>query len=576
MQREQLIPATRARLHDYFIQKKKAGKVSKTREYIFAIISGVLLVLAFPPLPFSLLAFVAMVPLLFVLLRRNKLPFLMLYATFFIYHAGTNWWISSWQKETDPYLMVSGIAVAVVHPFLFLLPFIAFFYIKRKIGSSKALWIFPFLWVAFEWLHSLGDLAYPWLALAYSQLYNFYWVQFADITGYWGVSFAIVMINVLVLKLILVLRSDELINSKRKRLTHPLAIRYSIPIILLLIVPNIYGIIRVNDFNHDDLIKDNKTINLGLVQPAINPWNKWESSPRQQLYKHIGISDSLISSIKRIDGIIWSETAILYLNNETNFEHNFSAIEQWINLRNISLLSGFADMKLYKEGEEPSIAAKPFRGDTSMIYDSYNSALLLNPYPQNTRNPQIYHKIRLTPFGERIPYMHLFSFARPWLEWGVGISSWDVGKEQKNLILDNGRTQGVTAPIICIESIYPDFVRDFINLGAEFITIITNDAWYDHTFGPEQHFQIARMRAIETRRYIARCANTGVTGFIKANGETLARAPQYAATGIAATIPLLTDKSLYVIYGEFLVYISLIVSLTAILFSVIHTSKKKP
>lgn len=544
--------------------------MSKTREYIFAISCGLLLALAFPPLYFSFLAFIAFVPLLFVLMNRSKLPFLMLYATFFLYHAATNWWISSWQAETDPYLMVSGIAVAFVHPFLFLIPFIAFFYIKQKIGIGKALWFFPFLWVAFEWLHSLGDLAYPWLALAYSQLDNFYWVQFADITGYWGVSFIIVLINVLVLKLILALRTDELVNAKGKKLTHPITLRFSIPIILLLIIPNIYGIIRVKDFKHDELLIANKNINIGLVQPAINPWNKWESSPQQQLFKHIGISDSLIANVRQIDAIVWSETAILFLNFETNFEHDFTAIEQWINLRNISLLSGFADMKLYKSGEQPSIAAKPFRGDTNMIYDSYNSALVLNPNPQNSLNPQIYHKIRLTPFGERIPYMDVFSFARPWLEWGVGISSWDVGKEQKNLILDNGKSRGITAPIICIESIYPDFIRDFINLGAEFITIITNDAWYDHTFGPEQHYQIARMRAIETRRYVARCANTGVTGFIKADGETLARAPQYISTGIAATIPLLTGKSLYVRFGEYVVYIAVIVSLMALLLSLIR------
>jgi apolipoprotein N-acyltransferase len=198
-----------------------------------------------------------------------------------------------------------------------------------------------------------------------------------------------------------------------------------------------------------------------------------------------------------------------------------------------------------------------------MIYDSYNSVIGINP-GDSTGETQIYHKIRLTPFGERIPFMDLFAFARKWLEWGVGISSWDKGKEQIAIDIKNQKVRTKTAPVICIESIYPDFVRNYVDLGAEFITIVTNDAWYNYTFGPEQHYLIAAMRAIETRRYVARAANSGVTGFIGANGETILRAPQYESVGIAASIPLLNGKSIYVLFGEWLVFISLAVSAFAI------------
>lgn len=531
---------------------------------MLAVTSGLLMALSFPPLPFGALAFAALIPLLYALELVPKRPFLLIYITFFLYHAGANWWISSWQAETDPYLLASGIAVAIVHPFLFFIPFIPYRLIQRKRDSKTALWAFPFLWVSFEWLHSIGDLAYPWLALGYTQVKSIYWVQFADITGYWGVSFIIVLINVLFLRIIFAYKGT---NAKRRSYKAMFfgraAMPYTLAILGLIILPNIYGVIRNRQFNHDELMKQNKTINIGLIQPSINPWNKWESSPVEQVYKHLRISDSLAAHHKRIDAFIWSETAILLLNLSLNAGHNFGFLQDWADKYDATLISGFADLKFYKEGETPSIAAKAWQGDSTMIYDSYNSVIGINP-GDSTGETQIYHKIRLTPFGERIPFMDLFAFARKWLEWGVGISSWDKGKEQIAIDIKNQKVRTKTAPVICIESIYPDFVRNYVDLGAEFITIVTNDAWYNYTFGPEQHYLIAAMRAIETRRYVARAANSGVTGFIGANGETILRAPQYESVGIAASIPLLNCKSIYVLFGEWFVFISLAVSAFAI------------
>ena len=535
-------------------------------QYLLALASGLLLALAFPPMPFCALAFVGLIPLLHAIELKPRRPFLLIYLTFFVYHAGTNWWISSWQADTDPYLMASGIAVAIVHPFLFFIPFIPYLLINRKRDSKTALWALPFLWVSFEWLHSLSDIAYPWLALGYTQVKSTFWVQFADITGYWGISFVIVLMNVLIIRMIYHYKTlDKQGKTLSALFKDRFLQKFAFTLLLLILLPNIYGIIRFNQFNHDELVKNNRTINIGIIQPAINPWSKWETSATDQVYKHLRISDSLAARNKHLDVFMWSETAILLLSLQINSEHHFGLLQDWVNSYNAALVTGFADLKFYKKGEKPSIAAKFWRGDSSLIYDSYNSILALNPKPNDYLNPQIYHKIRLTPFGERIPFLEVFSFARKWLEWSVGISSWDKGKEQIPIVIKNDRVNTITAPIICIESIYPDFVRNYINMGAEYISIVTNDAWYDHTVGPEQHYLIAAMRAIETRRYVARCANTGVSGFIQANGETLLRAPQYESTGIAAAIPLLTDKSLYVIFGEWLVYISLAVSVLIIL-----------
>ncbi|MFN3270923.1 MAG: apolipoprotein N-acyltransferase, partial [Candidatus Kapaibacteriota bacterium] len=187
-----------------------------------------------------------------------------------------------------------------------------------------------------------------------------------------------------------------------------------------------------------------------------------------------------------------------------------------------SLLTGFADFRFLTPDEKPSFTTKYLFGDSSKPYDTYNSILLLNP--NNTF--QIYHKNRLTPFGEQIPYGEILGFAKEFLEWNVGISSWAKGTVQNILKMKTSKNECNIAPIICIESIYPDYCRSFVKKGAEIMVIITNDGWYDHTFGPLQHYLIAAVRAIENRRFVARCANTGISGVITPTGQTLIKAPQ--------------------------------------------------
>ena len=171
-------------------------------------------------------------------------------------------------------------------------------------------------------------------------------------------------------------------------------------------------------------------------------------------------------------------------------------------------------------------------------------------------------------------------FATEWFKWGVGISSWNTGERQFPLIykksdpISHTNDEITIAAIICLESIYPDFTREYVNKGAEVFVVMTNDAWFDHTFGPEQHFAISQVRAIETRRYIARCANSGISGFISPTGERIKMLKQYKVTAGAEKLPLLKEKSLYVRYGDWLVYLCTIISLMFIFWGIIHKQKR--
>lgn len=518
---------------------------------LLGLVSGVLLSLSFPPYPFFLFAFVAFVPLLKAL-QNSKKRFLLLYFTFFIYHYATNWWISSWQKDTDPYLFVSGFAVALVHPLFFILPFLPMFFLQRKIGYRRVVGFFPFFWCSFEWLHSLGDLAYPWLTLGYTQAYNHAWIQMSDIGGVWLVSFFIVLFNVLAFLLI------EEIKSKYFRLSIIIRNPKFIFALLIFLFPYIYGMIQLNHFSNDKVYSNNTLIRVGVIQPNINPWWKWETTASSQIQIHKHIQDSLLEEVPNIDLIIWSETAITFLNLEVNAYHNFAEFQSWLEPNNFGLLTGFADFKFLSPSKPRNFTTKFFYGDTNLPYHTFNSLLLLNPQPQ--MDYEIYHKIRLTPFGEQIPYAQILGFAKDFLEWNVGISSWTKGEEQNLLRFKNRKKEAKIAPIICIESIYPDFVRNFIQNGGNFIAIVTNDGWYDYTFGPRQHYLIATFRAIENRRFIVRCANTGISGVISCTGTSNYEAPTYQKVGFAMDIPMLSNYTFYTLYGDWIAYLSLSVS----------------
>jgi apolipoprotein N-acyltransferase len=351
-------------------------------------------------------------------------------------------------------------------------------------------------------------------------------------------------------------------NINTSLFKHPLIRNFSVVLLVLIVLPYIYGIIKVNEYRHDEFIRTHQTVRVGLVQPNINPWVKWKRNVFEQIIQHLKLQDSLVNKVQKIDMMIWSETALPFLDFSTNSDHNFGIVKRWTDERDISVLTGFSDIYLYKKNETPSITAKKV-GNTDIYYDSFNASVLLNPNDNN--KPEVYHKMKLTPFSENLPFVETFPFLRGWIEWGVGISSWKKGENQSNLTFMNNGKKFEVASIICIESIYPGFVRNFADMGAELFVIITNDAWYNYTFGPEQHFVIARMRAVESRRYIARVANSGRTGYIAASGEQYSMVPQYQSVAAYGDVALSKERTLYTDFGDYLPVFSVALTLISIL-----------
>lgn len=550
--------------------------------YLLALFSGLLLSIGFPPLPLGFLAFIGFIPLLIALERARKktITFALSYCCFFIFHTASNWWISSWQKDTDPYLMAAGLALCFIHPFFFTIPLIGYDYIAKKLGRYAALYSLPILWTSFEWLHSLGELSYPWQALGYTQMYYTPFVQMADITGVWGISFCIVCGNVMFALFWFQWQENGANEKPLVRLTR-IILQSRLRVIFLcclVFFPLVYGLLRLAEYRHEELITTS-SLHVGIIQPNINPWGKWQGNAQQQVEHQMLLQDSLRRSQGSLDLAVWSETSIPYRILAPSNYYYWQKLRRWVDTSHTALLSGLPTDTVYGSSANAPPAARPlargFPYHDTIYYDTFNSAMLLMPDSTNNSSlwvmPQLYRKMKLTPLAERVPYAGVFSFAIRWLTWSVGISGWGIGPRQSVLhFTGHGQNSARIGSIICIESIYPDFVAGFVRSGATMLTVITNDGWYDGTPGPEQHYQIAAMRAIETRRYVARCANTGISGIIQPDGTDLCRLQPRIPAAISAQIPQLHTTTLYVQWGDWLPIACTLMSIFVIILAIIQ------
>jgi apolipoprotein N-acyltransferase len=455
----------------------------------------------------------------------------------------------------------------IAHPIFFFLPFILY-YISRKLTNERfAVLLFPLFWTIFEWLHSIGDMGYSWLSIAHTQYTNLTWYQILDIAGIWLPVLLIALVNTLIFML---LRDGKKSDGKfawRSIFSTTQKKIYATIIYAAIVLPMVYGYITISNYDYMEDLEQNDFINIGLLQPNVNPWDKWEKSGMEQIMTHLRLQDSLIQKDGKLNLCIWSETAIPMLDLSVNRDMKLDIITDNLVKNDVSLLTGIARLRFWNKDAEQPITTSYFLQDTNQPYSSYNSALLINTKKDGIDELQFHDKGKLTPFAEGFPYVEYLGFAKDWLKWGIGISSWTKGTEMECLTVRNdGRTAQI-APIICIESVYPDFVRKFVENGANIIVVITNDAWYNYSPGPEQHFIIAATRAIENRRYVARAANSGVTGFITPIGKTMSRVPQYEQVAIAASIPIMNadNKTIYTLYGDFLPEIASVVAVLAVI-----------
>ena len=234
----------------------------------------------------------------------------------------------------------------------------------------------------------------------------------------------------------------------------------------------------------------------------------------------------------------------------------------------LTIITGASTMYAYKPNETPSATANQFY-QSNQYYDAFNTGLQIDQQSVTS-----YHKSKLVPGVEKMPFPALFKPLEK-LAINLGGTMGSLGtQEERTVFFSHNKTVGI-APVICYESVYPDYVGQYVRNGANIIFIITNDGWWENTPGHKQHLAYAKLRAIENRREIARCANTGISCFITPLGDIEQATTYWEQAMIEKNMTLHNDLTFFSRFGDLISYTSAIVALLLFGWSQYLRFKKK-
>jgi apolipoprotein N-acyltransferase len=307
--------------------------------------------------------------------------------------------------------------------------------------------------------------------------------------------------------------------------------------------------------------KTKKKYEVVVVQPNIDPYNEKfnpNSTVENQLSRMFELANQKISS--NTDLVVFPETAISlgFIENELKAYSFYQLLNKELNSwKNTDLLIGASTYRIFNKKHSRASIKIP---NTQGYFESYNSSLYLS----GKHKASFIHKSKLVLGVEKIPFSQYFPFLERFSIDNGGTSG-TLGVEQYPKIFKRRMT---IAPIICYESIYGEFVAKQVSKGADFLCVLTNDGWWGNTPGHKQHFGFACLRAIENRKWVARSANTGISGFINEKGHVIQQSNWWTPDAMKQTIFKNERKTFYSRYGDYLGKISfgllLVVSMTSI------------
>ncbi|MGD8306914.1 MAG: apolipoprotein N-acyltransferase [Ignavibacteria bacterium] len=548
-------------LKKYFTPKSEEEKKKLKRDGLLLILSGIILGISFPPFPFplTLLIFAGFVPFLFVLENRNSLAQInrATYLLSFVFCIITVYWVGSWQSEADPFLMMGGGVLLFALPAVMIIPSTLYYLTVKIFNKNIAFWMLPVFWVTGEYLLTLTDLKFPWLVLGNGLAKFTTFIQFADVIGAFGLSLIVFYINLFLFKGIKSYKEGNLVS------------KYSIIAITIFILFVVYGVVSISKYEHSQ-----KEIKVGIIQPDLNPWEKWQQTNLQELVdNYIKLSQRAVDEGAKI--IFWPETALPVYLMQNMYRANVESIRRFLEKNDVPLLTGMPYIKFFIDSSKAPSDAK-YNAPGKYYYITNNAIILLEP---NKREYQHYGKMHLVPLGEHVPFVEQFSFLADFLKWGVGISGWNVGKDtvvfKTSVEIDNVIQEINICGLVCYESIFPLFAPNFIQRGAEFIAVVTNDSWYGNSSGPYQHKEFAVLRAVENRRSVIRCANGGISCIINPLGETIAETEMFNTEVLVGIVPLQNELTFYSDNPWIVTAIISIISVLVVVLNIILFLKRK-
>lgn len=518
---------------------------------LLALVSGLLLAAGWPVYGVPVLLFMAFVPLLLAeknirtsgRKRRGLKVFGHAYLTFAVWNSITTWWI--W------YSTGFGMFFAiVVNSLLMTLVFWMYHLVARKLPSKIHLVFLPALWIAFEKFHLNWDFSWPWLNLGNGFSEYTSWIQWYEYTGTFGGSLWIWIVNIGVFKTV-----EHFIRIKdKKQLSRGVARN-----VLVIAIPVIISL-----FIYQGYEAPAEKVDVVVLQPNVDPYSEKYSLNNRIVAK--ALTELARDSVDAdTDYVIAPETTLSEGTDIDNFERSRArAVLQQLprEYPGLNVITGADFYRRYQQKEQPTATANKIPGGG--WFDAYNAAVKLD----NTDSVRYYIKSKLVVGVENFPFKNVLEplLGNIMIDLGGTVASRAVQKERTVFTSANGEYGA--APIICYESIYGEFVTGYVKNGANFLAIITNDGWWSDSQGHKQHLSYARLRAIETRRSVARSANTGISAFIDQKGDVLKTLPYGTGGALKGSIALNNKQTFYVKYGDYIARLAVMVAVLLLLYAI--------
>lgn len=477
--------------------------------------SGILLFLASPSaLSLAWLAWLALIPLLLALTgARPGHGFLSGLAFGLVYYLLLlNWVIHALSIHGQVPWIFSAAALLGLSLYMGLYPAFFGLLLCRLRPKISPLFLAPVAWVALDGLRSFLFTGFPWLDLAYTQYRSPLLIQVADLTGHYGVTFIMVLVNILLLAGTAKGVGKKLFPCPGK--------------MVLAAVLTIFAVFAYSGWRFLGLEKKltgAETAGVAIIQGNIPQDEKWQALLLRQSVATYSSLSAEAAGQGKTDLVIWPETAFPFFPAEHPIFQE--VVENLLEPYQVFLLSGAPHRE-------------PDPGSRGMRY--FNSAFLFDPAGSILGR---YDKQHLVPFGEYIPFRKIFSFASPLVET---LGDFTPGQNSTPLPAPRSRI-GV---LICFESIFPELSRKMAANGATILANLTNDAWFGRSNAPWQHLSMSVLRAVETRRSLARAANTGFSCFIDPLGRINGQTGLFETRTLTAHLPLFSETTFYVKYGH--------------------------
>ncbi len=496
------------------------------KKIVLACLSGLVMYLAWPPLPTAFLLLIGFVPLLLIhqQLRNEKRRHIRLwcysYIAMLIFNTGSTWWV--WNASPSGCLMM-----LFANSLIMSLPFWLFSLTNKGLPRTGYLSL-VFYYLAVEYIHFNWSASWPWMTLGKGFASIPWFIQWYEFTGEMGGTLLILCSNIWIIKIIR-------IGNYRK-------IWQPITGVLLILG---FSFLVSKSVNLRTSSGENYAIECVVSQPNIDPYTEKFSSGENyitdegQLKFALDVARPLITPQTKL--LVLPETAITGWNEEGRINESELLVpaREMTNNTGLAVLAGAESINIYEAKVRPSVSAR-YDSFSSKWWDSYNTALLI----KDNRVKNIYHKSRLVPGVEKMPFAFLEQ-----LSINLGGTSGSLGVSSKpiNFVPCKGLK---IAPLICYESVFGDYVSEFVRDSANALAVITNDGWWGNTPGFKQHLLFGAIRCIETRKEMIRSANTGVSAKIDVFGRISQQTKYNERTAFKCFLEPNNIHTFYVKYGN--------------------------